>query len=452
MDPTAAPPTDDPGEDLSIDEALALATSLHAADHLEPAAEIYRRVLELVPEHPDALHFMGMLAHAQGRTDEALRLMSRSVELVPDHANFHSNLGNLMLQTECFAQADREYRAALALDRDRPDTLHNYAVLLKAFGLYEEAEQCLLRAVQLAPDFTDACITLSSVYARTGRPEDALVQSNQVLRRQPLDARAREIQSLAYVRLGCLDEAAAVFRDWLAIEPDNPRALHHLAACTGVAVPVRASDAYVQSVFDAFSQRFDSRLASLEYRAPTLVGEAVGGCIGAPTANLGVLDVGCGTGLCAPLLRPFAARLEGVDLSAGMLGQADRRGLYDALHRAELTAFMDAHPNRFDLVVSADTLVYFGAISAALCAAARTLRAGGHLCFTVEALAEDATTDYRLCHHGRYAHSRGYVATALGEAGLVLLDIKRESLRHEGGEPVAGWLVLAQKPQQPALA
>ena len=28
-----------------------------------------------------------------------------------------------------------------------------------------------------------------------------------------------------------------------------------------------------------------------------------------------MLDAGCGTGLCAPLLRPYASRLTGVDLS-----------------------------------------------------------------------------------------------------------------------------------------
>ena len=121
-----------------------------------------------------------------------------------------------------------------------------------------------------------------------------------------------------------------------------------------------------------------------------------------------------------------------------MLEQARRRGLYDALHQAELTAFMDAHPNHYDLVISADTLIYFGALGDAL-------RPGGRLCFTVEALAEDATDDYRLCHHGRYAHSKCYVTTALGTVDLALVKIERALLRHEAGEPVAGWLVLARK-------
>ena len=35
-----------------------------------------------------------------------------------------------------------------------------------------------------------------------------------------------------------------------------------------------------------------------------------------------VLDIGCGTGLCGPLLRPIAVSLCGVDLSAGMIEKA----------------------------------------------------------------------------------------------------------------------------------
>lgn len=90
-------------------------------------------------------------------------------------------------------------------------------------------------------------------------------------------------------------------------------------------VPARASDAYVQSVFDRFSNSFDSRLAALDYRAPALVAEAVSECLGPLAAGLEVLDAGCGTGLCAALLRPFANRLTGIDLSEGMLSKARAR-------------------------------------------------------------------------------------------------------------------------------
>jgi predicted TPR repeat methyltransferase len=158
-----------------------------------------------------------------------------------------------------------------------------------------------------------------------------------------------------------------------------------------------------------------------------------------------VLDAGCGTGLCAALLKPFAGWLTGIDLSEGMLTKARGRGLYDELHQAELTAYMQQHGAHYDVVVSADTLVYFGALDEATRAAAYALRPGGYLCFTVEALADGEAVDYRLQHHGRYAHSGTYLKTMLGQAGFGVLKLDREVLRSEGGEPVSGWLAVAKK-------
>jgi len=435
----------DPTQPLSIDDAMRLAMDLHHAGHREDAFQIYSRVLGLVPNHPDALHFMGVLAHDQGCDEDAIRLMSHSVALAPDHAGFRNNLGNLFLDNERFEEAEREYRHALALDPDRPDALNNYAVLCKGLGRHEEAEHCLLRAIELAPDFIDARNNLAGLYFRQGRLDESLNQAREALDRAPRDTRTHEMRGALYCKLGRFDEAAIVYREWLEDEPNNPKALHHLAACTGQGVPARASDAYVQYLFDSFSKSFDSKLAMLGYQAPALVADAVSECVGASATGLKVLDAGCGTGLCAALLKPFAGWLTGIDLSEGMLAKARGRGLYDELHQAELTAYMKQHAGHYDLVASADTLVYFGDLNAAMRAAARALRPGGHLCFTVEALGDGELGDYRLHHHGRYAHSAAYVEAELELAGFRVLKLDREGLRSEGGEPVAGWLVLAQQ-------
>lgn len=434
----------DPRQPLSIEEAMGLATGLHRAGQREDAYKIYTRVLDLEPNHADALHFMGLLAHEQGSDADALRLMAHSVALAPDHAGFRTNLGNLLLDTERFEDAEREYRQALVLDPDRPDALNNYAVLCKGLDRLAEAERCLLRALELSPEFIGARNNLARLYLQLGRIDESVKQACEALARDPSGAPTREMLGYAYCKSRRFDEAAQVYRDWLAEEPDHPKALHHLAACTGQAVPPRASDAYVQQVFDSFSTSFDARLAKLEYRAPTLVAEAVSSFLDPPGADLEVLDAGCGTGLCAPLLKPFASRLVGIDLSNGMLAKARGRGLYDELHQAELTAYMRQHPARFDLVASADTLVYFGTLDEAMRAAAHTLRSGGYLCFTVEALGEDEPGDYRLRHHGRYAHSKAYLEAMLGQAELAVLKLDQAVLRCEGGEPVTGWLVLAQ--------
>ena len=158
-----------------------------------------------------------------------------------------------------------------------------------------------------------------------------------------------------------------------------------------------------------------------------------------------VIDAGCGTGLCGPLLRSHCARLVGVDLSSQMVERARLRQCYDELAVAELSAFMRSRPSMFDAVISADTLVYFGALEEPLSAAREALRVNGLLVFTIEALPATASQSYRLEAHGRYAHGEQYIRDALAATGFSVTAFTPATLREESGEPVSGAVVTARR-------
>jgi predicted TPR repeat methyltransferase len=234
------------------------------------------------------------------------------------------------------------------------------------------------------------------------------------------------------------------YRDWLDKEPDNPYVQHHLAASLGE-LPERASDAYVEHVFDKFAADFDTQLATLKYCAPELVADALRAALPAPSAQYDIADLGCGTGLCGPLLKPWARSLVGCDLSAGMLARAAPRQVYDELLKAELVQFLVERPGAFDVLVSADTLIYFGELEPVFAAAQAALRPGGVLVFTLEALPDESPTGYRLTESGRFAHSVAGLRARLAAAGLGVQAVMPVSARHEAGKPVPGWLVTAAR-------
>jgi predicted TPR repeat methyltransferase len=245
--------------------------------------------------------------------------------------------------------------------------------------------------------------------------------------------------------IGAHQEAAEVFSRWLAAEPGNPIATHMLAACSGENVPARASDAYIRTTFDGFASSFDDVLLhQLDYRAPQLVLEVLAPVLGKGGALSDVLDAGCGTGLCGPLLRPYARSLTGVDLSEGMLSKARARKIYDHLHQAEITDFLGAHALGFDVIVAADMLCYFGDLHDVVVKARSALRPGGSVAFTVER-GEDVQT-HRIEPHGRYSHSRNYVERVLREAGFATVHLVGAILRRERGTDVEGWVVHARVP------
>jgi predicted TPR repeat methyltransferase len=144
---------------------------------------------------------------------------------------------------------------------------------------------------------------------------------------------------------------------------------------------------------------------------------------------------------------PYARQLIGVDLSAGMLAQAKEKHVYDDLIKSELVACMRERPEAFDLIVSADTLCYFGALEDVVIAAARALRVDGLLVFTLERAVDESVGDFQLEIHGRYSHARGYVERLLAGAGLIA-EIVDADLRMESGVPVAGLVIRAVKRPQ----
>ena len=335
------------------------------------------------------------------------------MRLAPDRAEFHNNLGVLRREQHRPAESEAAYRRAIALN----------------------------------PKFADALTNLGRLLNSLGRTDEALVAICQALLLKPDHIKARHALGMTYYMAGRVQEAAQVYRDWLTEDPESPEARHHLAACSGEAVPERAADAYVEKTFDGFADSFEAKLAHLHYRAPQLIEQTVAALLGEPRTSLAVLDAGCGTGLCGPLLAPYAQRLDGVDLSERMLAKARPREAYHSLAKAELTAFIEGvGPAAYDLIVSADTLCYFGDLQAVCRAARRALRPGGWLVFTVEALPGEGEAGFHLNAHGRYSHREGYLREVLAGAGLCVGELQRAHLRMESAKPVEGWVVAARAP------
>jgi predicted TPR repeat methyltransferase len=429
---------------LAQRQLLQRAVDLLRDKMLDEAEPVLLSVLQRWPGQPDALHFLGVLEHTRGHSEAALTLIKQAIAGLPGQAGPLNNLGNVLVETQRFDEAIMAYRDSLALKPDNIDALNNLATMLRKRSEHAESEALCRRALAAKPDFAQAWYNLSLTLLEQGRVDEGLTAHSRAIVLWPRHLQARNAVPKALVHLGRLDEAAKLYREWLATDPDNPVIKHHLAACSGGAVPDRASDAYVERTFDAFAATFDANLSALGYRAPQLVADLLRELLPEPARQFDIHDLGCGTGLCGPMVRDWARDLSGCDLSQGMLAKAERRHVYDSLHHAELVAHMNHNPGRFDALICADTFCYFGELAEAMQSAAQSLRPEGHLVFTVEAWLGDNGQPHHLQPHGRYAHQRDYVSAVLAGAGLCELVLREEQLRSEAGKPVIGWLVAAR--------
>jgi predicted TPR repeat methyltransferase len=441
MEPTAT--TD---RALRLDEAVAIAIEMQKSEQWEAASDLYRRVLDVAPDYANALHFSGVLAHQMGRSEEAVALIEKSLELEAGRADWYSNLGIVYRDRLEMDKAAAALQQAIAINPAHANAFSNLGVVLRAQGRLEESEAAYRTAIELEPGHIDAYTNLGLLLSGQRRTHEAVTCFCKVITLRPKHPDAKRLLAIAHCAIGEVDKAVEIFEQWVRDEPKNPIAAHMLAATSGRDVPARASDTFIEQTFDSFAASFDAKLAKLLYRAPALVAAVLEDCAGEPGKSLDILDAGCGTGLCGPLVEAYARRLVGVDLSGRMLAQAEQRHVYDQLVKGELTAYLRDSPDAYDVIVSADTLVYFGPLHDVIAAAAGALRPGGRLIFTVEELTgSGADPGYVISPHGRYGHREEYIESLLGAAGLECV-IRHADLRIEAGDPVPGLVVRATKP------
>jgi predicted TPR repeat methyltransferase len=435
---------EEPTRELTVEEAIDLAIQLQRQGDFDAAAIMFREIRTVAPSDVRAMHYAGVLAHQQGRSGEAVDLIAQSLALDGSRADWHNNLAIVLQRASRFDEAIAAYQRAIALNPSHVAAHSNLGVLLRATNRPQEAEAAYRAALRLDPGYIDAYTNLGILLNGLKRTQEAVACFCKVITLRPKHPEARKLLALAHCTLGEIDEAVRIFKEWLEADPDDPVAQHMLSACSGQDVPQRASDGFVAATFDSFASSFESKLARLSYRAPRLVAVMLEDTVGEPAKSLDVLDAGCGTGLCGMLVTAYARTLVGVDLSAGMLTQAREKQVYDELLQTELSGYLQTRPDAFDVIVSADTLVYFGDLAGVVGAAGRALRGGGLLIFTLERAMAESIPDFRLETHGRYTHAQAYVEHVLRRHGFETM-IAHADLRTEAGAPVHGLVVRARK-------
>jgi predicted TPR repeat methyltransferase len=159
-------------QQFTIADLLAAAVRQHEAGELAAAEALYRDVLARDPEHPDALHLLGLIAHAAGNFAAAVTGIRRALALRPGEAVFHYNLANVLRDAGQLDDAIASYRAALALHNVNrvidADTLLNLGNALAAHGEPGAAADSYRMLLRHAPQHLEAQVNLAQVLCALG--------------------------------------------------------------------------------------------------------------------------------------------------------------------------------------------------------------------------------------------------------------------------------------------
>ena len=408
---------------------------------LVAAEAAFRASLLALPGRPSTLLNLAATLVRARRPAEALPLLDDALAAEPDSTEALCHRGAALAALGQPGPALAAYDQALRLQPALVPALVQRAVQL---NLLAQPAAALLALEQLmalqAPD-GEAWFHHGQTLQALGRADEALRSYDRALALQPGVASTWSRRGTLLKDMGRLDEAARSFQQALAHGGDVDFNRYFLASVRGGGeLPQAAPRAYVEQLFDSYAADFDQHLvAQLGYRTPQLLAALL-----PPGRRFSAaLDLGCGTGLMAPLLRPMCGAIDGVDLSSQMLDKARSVGLYRSLHHGDVTEYLQSTNAHYDLVVAADVFVYVGALESVYAGAARVLQPGGCFLFSIEEA--DAGQRMQLRASARYAHSQGYLAELASAHGLAVQQIDSQTLRHDQGLPIAGLLVLMMR-------
>ena len=150
-----------------------------------------------------------------------------------------------------------------------------------------------------------------------------------------------------------------------------------------VEILTAASTDQLMEVYDSWADRYERELlGNWGYTSPQKAVQLLREAIDSP--ELAVLDAGCGTGLVGVLLKEVGtSSLTGIDYSSGMLAEAERKGVYDALHRMDMNLPLTLPSASYDAVTCIGTFTSTHVKPEAVTELARVTRSGGVLVFTV---------------------------------------------------------------------
>lgn len=433
---------------------LPRAAQLLESGHLTQAEAACRAMLETKPDDADVIHLLGLTLAKRGERAAAEAELERALAIRPTYSACRQNLGLMLMESEperaeqCFRRVTEEVPNATL-------SFANLAVLQEKRGDLKGAEASLRSLLRFAPLDEDALRSLAHLQRRLGQHEAEVETGYVLLRLRPNDPKLRAAVSKAYffyfdaiwrqeLRTN-RNKVIRVLEDWLAVDPAHPTAKHMHAALTGKGVPKRASNEYLTRYFDEFAPEFDQNLATLGYDAPARMKDALAKLCPTPNADLAILDMGCGTGALGPLIAPWKKKMVAVDLSPKMIDHARARGVYDELHVGELTAFVSTKKAAFDVAMCLDTLIYIGELDDVFRATHAAMKPGGLFFGTTEERTDDTDPGFSLHDGGRYSHSQKYMRDMLEKNGFEVIELSRQPLRKERGEPVPGLFFTARR-------
>lgn len=407
------------------------------------AVATYKQALAQDYDHADVHYHLGVVYYHQGNMESAQQCYEQALKIDKSHANAFYNLGLLHFEQGAYGLATNYYEQALVHRPKDIDTHYNLAVAMTKQGKMEAAASHYIKALELDHNDAELHNSLGNIFKQLKCLEKAEICYREAINLRPDYGAAHTNLAIVLHTIGEIDQAIECYSKAIELGHQTESADYMMAALTG-SNRDSAPHTYVQDLFDSYADNFDNNLTNdLGYKSPDLLKVLATELLGANHQFRNVADLGCGTGLIGSRFRNISNYMIGIDLSGRMLEKADKKGVYDELHRCDIVEFLDDYDGDFDLLIAADVLIYLGDLVPFFKSVDSRVEPMGHLLFSVEKLTGQGNR--QLQTSGRYAYSKKYILNLANTYGFSVETCSEIDLRKEKDQWIRGYLFALQK-------
>jgi len=404
---------------------------------------ICQKSLQLAPNDSEAHNNLGVILHQLDRLSEAEASFRQAISLKLDYAEAHNKLGVILQQLDRISEAEASFKQAIILKPDLAVAHYNLGNSLKEQGKLKEAEASFRQAITLKPNYTEAHINLGNTLQEQGKLKEAESSFRQAVTLKPDLAVAQYNLGKIYKKIGKNSKAVECFEKTLELSSEDLLgATLQLATLGKRKIPDKTPENFMQGFYKKkFKYWSNLEKKTHKYQGHLLIENAF-----KTTHNniekIDILDVGCGTGSLAKILRPYARTLVGVDLSPDMLLKAEEICLYDSLYKKDLSQYLSEVSNHYDTIIAAAVLIHFYDLESIFFLIKDSLKTNGKFVFSIF---EETKKNKNLNSFLMYAHSDYYITSLADRLNLKIIYRQQDTHEYHKGISVPAIIYVLEK-------
>ncbi len=227
---------------VNIPSLLREAVALHQSGRFDEADALYHHILQVDPQHTDALHLSGLVMQQRGDLQAAVNLIQQAISGNANIALYHSSLGSICMDCGQWSDAQQCYQRSLQLAPGNSEAQDRLGFVLANQGEFEQAESCFREAIRLKPEYADAHFHRGLALGRLQRPEEAGQSFLVAVGLRPQWPEAWHNLGDAQKQQGQYEAAEKSYREEFRLQPSN------IKACVSLGNVLKEQEDFTQAL------------------------------------------------------------------------------------------------------------------------------------------------------------------------------------------------------------